>query len=100
MLLNHNEGETTDFPHETKSTLSLANLPPLKPHNNKQTREKSQVVMKGFSCQWKVIMLPQAINFKAAALTAYLSTLGFTKRMGLCGPFRVRTHKDSTYGIH
>jgi hypothetical protein len=26
-------------------------------------------------------MLPQAINFKAAALTAYLSTLGFTKRI-------------------
>jgi hypothetical protein len=32
-------------------------------------------------------MLPQAINFKAAALTAYLSTLGFTKKLGLCGPF-------------
>jgi hypothetical protein len=26
------------------------------------------------------------INFKAAALTAYLSTLGFTKRI-ICGPF-------------
>jgi hypothetical protein len=46
MLLNHsNEGETTDFPHETKSTRQTCHS--LKPHNNKQTREKSQVVMKG-----------------------------------------------------
>jgi hypothetical protein len=63
----------------------------LKPHNNKQTREKSQVVMKG-------IQLPVSNNattghkLKAAALTAYLSTLGFTKRIGLMRS-RVRTHK-------
>jgi hypothetical protein len=42
----------------------VANLPLVETHNNKQTREKSQVVMKDSVASGR-IMLPQTINFKA-----------------------------------
>jgi hypothetical protein len=61
-------------------------------NNKQQTRESHRWWWKVIQLPVVVIMLPQAINFKAAALTAYLSTLDLRKEL-VYGPFSCSTHK-------
>jgi hypothetical protein len=99
MLLNHSNEKVRPqtFRMKPKEYSFVANLP-LELHNNKQTREKSQVVMKGIQLPVVSNNATTGHNFKAAALTAYLSTLGFTKNW-MWSFLVFGLTKDST-GIH
>jgi hypothetical protein len=81
-------------PHETKKYSFVANLPLVgNSHNNKQTREKSQVVMKGI--QLPVVSNNATTGHKLQGSSVdSMSTLGFTKEnWAYVVLSRVRTHK-------
>jgi hypothetical protein len=82
MLLNHSNEKVRPQTFRMKTVLFRGKPTRWKPHNNKQTREKSQVMKDERMCKSTTAI----INFKAAALTAYLSTLDLRKEL-ICGPF-------------